>query len=1177
MHSGFPTSPYLSTPFSYSTNNSSDTLEAMDEDSHSPTNENENARELSPRAFFNAEMQTNPEKQTQLWQNFSQCIDSLKKDDYEQLERDIESCPDLRSSLDEEGYSLVHYYIRINKEAINFEYLKKLQLNINIKDSLGFTTLQHAISLVATAKGKGENVDRRLVGGLINLGAEVNVSDSHGNTALHHAVKQGLPDIVSLLCENKAKVDSQDKLGNVAFHYAISKQNIMSGKSREIIKTLHKYEANPNIQDQEGRTPLHLIFFHFNALDREDQNRKELAFITAIKALLNAGTDKNIADKLGRPVWALDKNDLFKKAAGLSKDHPISSLAFKEDFVTREAPSLQNAQEWRHIPKFAIITGPNGSGKSHLLAYAQAFLMKFGRNKIDHIYKDSQSLEKYVPAKDEIYNLSSYSSCYSWLRRREKEIIYEALNILQKPSNTSSNPIVNALVQQIQKTQQIQIKFNSATDQFAREEIVSEQYITLQVRDILKGRDPSSRISELIAQQIKQDEKSIDIPDEEILNYGRRAIKKNKEPLNSFHALSELARVFREKSEERTKIFEKYNSFSNIDTLISAYRAYIESQPSSEYCPKFTDFIKHPKNLQKLLDKIADDEVGAVPWIKLNEVFRDNGLDLRLYYDDSNSPNYSKRLYFKKEINGVVQTITIDQPDRLSAGERLILDTLSWQYYIDKTGIVSKISMILLDEPDRHFDPEWSKIFMNCLTYLSEEHNIQVMMTTHRPDTLAYAPEGSIFTIERDKVTNNASIQPINRLHALFKLTPNLREITTFHIKVYTEAFDDATFYERVYQQLLRISEAKRKTYTTSPDGLLRKPRDILSRRFQLAFYSIALEKTGTGGGRDSIFPAMKREKLALDHMEKLGVKSLIKQTIQYPFAIIDADMALANRAPPAENIPTAYKNINIAAQISFTKRHSLENYLYDPVILLSILGKEGIQTSISDEKFKKLALNCLNLLEEGEGDFLQTFTDYFRYFIEKFIFTKKVSRFDHILGRKVEEYKYDPDDLIIDEDEYIKRYQYITFSQQPSQPTKRQKKAKERVDLREKLPKDLGMAVNSTKEAYIEALLVRESKEVTIFSPYSMQSYQITYPGLFIYAHGHSLEACFRANFLREVDNHQDSNYIPFKQKLLDKMVTSPALPLPEDLVEIILELNQKAREQANAVIKPRVAAHAF
>jgi energy-coupling factor transporter ATP-binding protein EcfA2 len=492
--------------------------------------------------------------------------------------------------------------------------------------------------------------------------------------------------------------------------------------------------------------------------------------------------------------------------------------------------------------------------------------------------------------------------------------------------------------------------------------------------------------------------------------------------------------------------------------------------------------------------------------------------------------------------------------EELSSGERLILDIFCWQFYAEKAteeDTFKKISLLLLDEPDRHFDPELSKIFMGCLQYLVEKRGIQVIMTTHRTDTLAYAPEGSIFTIEKDKRTTIPRIQPINQLHALFKLTPNLRDITNFHIKVYTEAFDDATFYGKVYHQLLKLCETHREKKTKIAFNVRIGRREearheILSRRFQLSFYSVSLEKSGKSGGDSIALQAIQREQRALNNIKRLGIKALIDPAIEYPLGVLDAD----KNSPTGNHTERLAKFSLIKSQIKFTKRYNLENYLYDPVILFSVLNEKAINYFVKDTELAAIARDCRAVIT-GNGPVNQApFDEYFKYFTKELILYEK--------------YFTASDDELEKEREKFHRTSYYYLPNQVQQGKKRGlpyplEELSNRLNINTSLPKK--DRENKALESIINQLLTSRPKQIPLFSTAGVEIGTITYPGLFLYANGHNLEACFQARICKKEN---------FKKALIEAIIDAEDMALPKDLVETIFELNSQVRRQANAILKP-------
>ena len=569
---------------------------------------------------------------TELNEKFQEALQALESGDNTHVYNLIEEYPELLKIHDESnGYTLIHWLVTKNK--INVERLRALNFDINLPDREGHTPLYLAVKL--------QRAD--LIKSLIKLKANVNIPDHEGCTPLHRAVRDRAPEIVSLLCENEADVDLQDNVGKSALHYAVDTSRFLSGKSRPkefqgqtgllykeidsrkyiyhrnmVMNLCLNHRANPNLKDELDRTPLHLLTYWFYSLSQKSKEESSF-FINIAHTLLHAGADINIPDKDGQSVIKLDKESL------LLTSHPIKELTFKEDFITKETPSLQHAQEWKNIPKFAIITGRNGSGKSHLLAYAHNFISQLNPY-IGCIYKTSQSLEKF--------------NSYGYKDRGDYKIFYPPLE-----------------------------------SKSAQRKLIS------QVKNILKGKKNSEQFmpedARLIAQQIEQEKLDIALlTDDIILRYYAQLtiIISDKHLINelAYYKPSRLKHIFNAYNAKKEKFLE---SSLTEKVLFSAYCAR-EKYPGNEVSRQlFSQHVKDRRNLRFLVKSIVEDEVGSPPWIELQTLFNKNGRkDLRLYYDIKLG-----NLYFKRKINGI--EVSIDDMNCLSSGEQLIIEMFCWQYY----------------------------------------------------------------------------------------------------------------------------------------------------------------------------------------------------------------------------------------------------------------------------------------------------------------------------------------------------------------------------------------------------------------------------------------------------------------------------------------------------------------
>lgn len=831
----------------------------------------------------------------------------------------------------------------------------------------------------------------------------------------------------------------------------------------------------------------------------------------------------------------------------------------KSDF-----PAWLNATPWESIEQpLTIVTGPNGSGKSQLL---KLILRQIGSCAI---YKDSTLLSQPNVGSTDI----------------DKVVFPEILTDAKK---------VELIAQVKEQIMRLLAKPRSFTAQ--------------------ECENTAHRIAHAIVRG-KSIEEAKHVSDESILLYINQVSMQNLS--NMEHAFSVLFTIFSAYKERRKESTKHYRDIDYLQTLKARYQSETYKHEHKEGT-KFSHFIADKAKLAHLIDYVVTQQTGRPYWDDINELFAKNDLDLKMEFKEKtrNQPE----IYFTRHN----QPIEIHE---LSAGEQLILEIFAWQFYT--SGLSndahprvevqrSKIKMLLLDEPDRHFDPKLCKLFMSCLEYISKTNKVQIIMTTHRTDTLAYAPEGSIFTIKRDTAQGPARIEPTPRLTALFKLTPNLREITNFHIEVLTEAFDDATFYQKIYQQLLKLSEKRRNEGKMSPEA----KSTILSRRLPLSFYSVATKEGGRGGGCTVIFQTIQRKVKALQHQNSFKELELplISREISRPFGLIDADKYLTHpQKITLSGRIDAVEYPEVERQVISGRRYSLENYLYDPALLFSLLSKAEIeQWFTEDAEFRDCALNCQTLLAEKAEEKLinDAFQIYFRHFLKLFVFDSRnqgsVKEHYYSIYRYLgitpsadsssdSPYRLQQKNilLVIEKLQFLQKFDLTPLTSTDLDALKaiedlskimpklsthmknsiydklKDESIKKSTGLIEKFITDLGLtdqvigkSQQEKEKQVIELLMGHSATPVEITSPDDGKTrYKINYPGFFIYARGHNLEDCVLTCVVKK---EPDLN---FKTWLIGKVMEHmDNLLLPKDLVDIIYDLNTRVREQARAVLKPSI-----
>ena len=167
-------------------------------------------------------------------------------------------------------------------KAINENNLEKFmsligRVDINAKDNEGSTLLHEA------AGADGDNVE--IFQYLLKNGADINDTDSEGRTALHWSSVNGNKNITKFILDNKDKynvnLDAKDNNGKTSIFKAMF--NDTPGRF-EIVKLLIENGANLESKDLEGKTPLHYAYIYG---------------LPEIKALLEKNGAKDIPDNSG--------------------------------------------------------------------------------------------------------------------------------------------------------------------------------------------------------------------------------------------------------------------------------------------------------------------------------------------------------------------------------------------------------------------------------------------------------------------------------------------------------------------------------------------------------------------------------------------------------------------------------------------------------------------------------------------------------------------------------------------------------------------------------------------------------------------------------------------------------------------------------------------------------------
>ncbi|ORX57875.1 ankyrin [Piromyces finnis] len=184
------------------------------------------------------------------------------------------------------GETPLMYAIKIQNFE-GFEILVDRGADINYRNAFGLSVFIYIIQLKIP-----EYLKIAFLKMLIRHGVEVNAQDYHGKSALFYAIKKNSPDLVQFLLEiDEVDINLTDRFNQTPLMVA-SKGN----KNPEILKLLIAYGANPNIQDNNGKTSL--IYLCGNKRYYQDPS--------IIEYIIDNGADPLIKDSQGKTplIWA---------------------------------------------------------------------------------------------------------------------------------------------------------------------------------------------------------------------------------------------------------------------------------------------------------------------------------------------------------------------------------------------------------------------------------------------------------------------------------------------------------------------------------------------------------------------------------------------------------------------------------------------------------------------------------------------------------------------------------------------------------------------------------------------------------------------------------------------------------------------------------------------------------
>lgn len=327
---------------------------------------------------------------------------------------------------------------------------------------------------------------------------------------------------------------------------------------------------------------------------------------------------------------------------------------------------------------------------------------------------------------------------------------------------------------------------------------------------------------------------------------------------------------------------------------------------------------------------------GESPIVILNNVLNEydvNGYEFRnsnLQLDIHNGmQNQNIHVYlFNKD--GNYQT----QLEALSSGERTLLALAFSVYKLKKKKGVAEL--LLMDELDSALHPSMSKRLINVLyNYFHKNLGVKIVISTHSPSTVAFAPEESLFVMQKDL----PRLKKVSKDEALKELTIGVPSFSINYEnrkQVFVESKYDVEYYNALYNIF----------------------KNNLNKDISLNFIASGdVRKNSSGQGISSC------------DVVKEVTKTLRNAGNNSIYGIIDWDLAKSKDDNP------------YVITLGFESRYSIENYILDPLFIGFLLIVEKIKDyryfGINDKNkvsdlYSISIEECQLLINKIENDFLE-------------------------------------------------------------------------------------------------------------------------------------------------------------------------------------------------------------
>lgn len=339
------------------------------------------------------------------------------------------------------------------------------------------------------------------------------------------------------------------------------------------------------------------------------------------------------------------------------------------------------------------------------------------------------------------------------------------------------------------------------------------------------------------------------------------------------------------------------NGFFNLNDIAQEEKNYQLNIRQNE----INEFLRSKgQNVQVYTDEELLLNFGDSPVKILNDVlneydvngyeFRNSDLQLDIH---SGMHNQRIRVYLYNKDSNFETNL-----DALSSGEKTLIALAFSIFKLKKKKILANV--LLMDELDSALHPSMSKRLINVLhNYFHKTLGLKIIISSHSPSTIAFSPDDSLYVIKKDKTSK--LLYQVSKDEALKELTIGVPSFSINYEnrkQVFVESKYDVEYYSSLYEIF----------------------KNYLDKEISLNFIASGdVRKNDVGQSISSCDVVKSVAKVLRDS----GNNSI--------YGIVDWD--LANTKIESPYIIT----------LGFNSRYSIENYIFDPLIVGIFLLKEKI------------------------------------------------------------------------------------------------------------------------------------------------------------------------------------------------------------------------------------------